>query len=434
MEKLLLIIRREFLTKIRNKSFVVMTFLSPILISILAMVVFYITKEDTPAQKQIVVVDASSEVVAKIVEGSETIQFIDYSTLGVEVAKALVQSEGYDGLLYIPPFHSEKEKWANAITLYTEESPGILFVETLEKLIETTMMSANLRKQGVSLESLKNSQVDIALRQSSFSGAIASKLGNGLKMGLGMGVGYLIMMFIVIYGTSVMRSVIEEKTNRVIEIVIASVKPFQLLLGKIIGNTLAGLLQFFCWGLLLLVFTAAAKFAFGVHFDEMSPQLSQVSEMNGVGQIQDVALEIGKLPLLRMFVFFIIYFVGGFLLYSAIYAAIGAAVDTETDTQQFVLPVIIPLIMAVYVGFAAVLTDPHGILSVVFSLVPLTAPIVMPMRIPFGVSTLEIVISIGLLLVSFLGIVRMAAKIYRTGILMYGKKISYRELYKWLRQ
>lgn len=430
MEKLLLVIQREFLSKIRNKSFVVMTFLSPLFLFALGLVVFYVVESDSPKVKQIVVVDASSGALVKELQVSKSIDFLDYSAIGLEASKQLVRLEGYDGLLYIPSMTNEKADPTNSLTFYSDSAPGLLFVENLEKLLETAVLSSNLKQQGISQAFLDSSRKDITIKQTSFSGATSSKLGNGLKMGLGMGTGYLIMMFIVIYGTSVMRSVIEEKTNRIIEIMISSIKPFQLLLGKIIGNTGAGLLQFFCWGLLLLLFAAVAKFAFNVHFGPMS----SVSLDADIGVLQKIATEISQLPLFTVFVFFIIYFVGGFMLYSAIYAAIGAAVDSETDTQQFVLPVITPLIIAVYVGFAAVMNDPHGTLAVIFSIVPFTAPIVMPMRIPFGVSALEIVTSVVMLLITFLGLVRMAGKIYSVGILMYGKKASYRELYQWLRR
>ena len=269
-------------------------------------------------------------------------------------------------------------------------------------------------------------------------GEQTSKLIGGLKIGIGMGAGYLIMMFILIYGAMVMRSVIEEKTSRIIEVIISSVKPFQLMLGKVIGTALAGLLQFFIWSLIIFILMIGASMFFGV--DMMEMQTSGISEEQKEAMAQMASSEgqllfqeIFKLPLATIFILFIFYFLGGYLLYSSIYAAIGAAVDNETDTQQFMLPVILPLMLGVYVGFASVISEPHGTIATVFSMIPFTSPIVMLMRIPFGVPWWQITISLALLLITFLVMVWFAAKIYRVGILMYGKKPSYKELYKWLK-
>jgi ABC-2 type transport system permease protein len=245
-------------------------------------------------------------------------------------------------------------------------------------------------------------------------------------------------MFIIIYGAMVMRSVIEEKTSRIVEVIISSVKPFQLMMGKIIGTALAGLLQFTIWGILLLIISAVLSSIFGVDTLDMQgvnvpSEQAEVMKSMAKSDAQLVFEELKNLPIATMFFSFLIYFIGGYLLYSSIYAAIGAAVDNETDTQQFMLPVIIPLMLGVYIGFASVISDPHGPISTIFSMIPFTSPIVMLMRIPFGVPWWEIAISLILLIGTFLLIVWFAAKIYRVGILMYGKKPSYKELYKWLK-
>jgi ABC-2 type transport system permease protein len=272
-----------------------------------------------------------------------------------------------------------------------------------------------------------------------FSGEESSKLINGLKIGFGALSGYLLMMFVIIYGSSVMRSVIEEKTSRIIEIIVSSVKPFQLMMGKIIGNASAGLLQFLIWGILIFITGTIASSVFGFNMTEMqalgisAEQLEAAKQAAGADKIQLVLQEIMRLPLLKMFVLFIFYFLGGYMLYSSLFAAVGAAVDNETDTQQFMLPIMLPLILGVYVGFATVINDPHGPISVAFSYIPLTSPIVMLMRVPFGVSWMELAISMSLLVVTFVFMVWFAAKIYRVGILMYGKKPTYKDLYKWLK-
>lgn len=241
------------------------------------------------------------------------------------------------------------------------------------------------------------------------------------------------MMFIIIYGNMVMRSVIEEKTNRIIEIIISSVKPIHLMLGKIIGTSLAGITQFLIWVILGGILLAIVAGIAGVDMMAMQGPPQQAVDQMSDNELRQLVLDIANLPMLTLLLSFLIYFIGGYFLYSAIYAAIGAAVDNETDTQQFMLPVILPLMLGIYVGFFAVIENPHGTVSTVFSMVPLTSPIVMLMRIPFGVAWWELAISIGILILTIAGVVWLAAKIYRVGILMYGKKPGYKELYKWLK-
>ena len=276
--------------------------------------------------------------------------------------------------------------------------------------------------------------MDIKLKKS--SGEDTVKGLNAIKVGIGGAFGYLIMMFIIIYGNMVMRSVIEEKTNRIIEIIISSVKPFTLMMGKIIGTSLAGILQFLIWatigGLLFYVFSIV----FGMQMGATSTLQNGIANGANPEKMATLQLyfnELMQLPIATILVSFILYFIGGYFLYSSIYAAIGAAVDNETDSQQFLLPIILPLILGVYVGFFSVLNDPHGTIATVFSMVPFTSPIVMMMRIPFGVPWYEVLISLTILFATFFFVVWFASKIYRVGILMYGKKPTWKELYKWLK-
>lgn len=313
----------------------------------------------------------------------------------------------------------------------------MITISTLESILDKKLEKEKMIGLGIDIEKLESSKVDIDIKLSNFSGIKSSKLINGIKIGIGMGAGYLIMMFIIIYGAMVMRSVIEEKTSRIIEVIISSVKPFQLMLGKILGTAAAGLTQFVIWGILMMLIFVGSSYFFGVdlHQNGVGPQQMGMEQMDQIAQNDTQLLfnELMGLPLISTFIYFILYFILGYLLYSSIYAAIGAAVDNETDTQQFMLPILLPLMLGVYVGFATVINDPHGTVATIFSLIPFTSPIVMLMRIPFGVPWWQISISLLLLLLSFFGVVWVAAKIYRTGILMYGKKISYKELIKWVR-
>ena len=244
------------------------------------------------------------------------------------------------------------------------------------------------------------------------------------------------MMFIIIYGNMVMRSVIEEKTNRIIEIIISSVKPFQLMMGKIIGTSLAGVLQFAIWAIIGIGIMFISSAFFGVNpgpTGGMSPEMMQAAQSEMGGTMALYLKELWTLPITTLVISFIIYFIGGYFLYSSFYAAIGAAVDNETDSQQFLLPIIMPLILGVYIGFFTVMNDPHGTIATVFSMIPLTSPIVMLMRIPFGVPLWQLLLSITILFATFFFVVWFASKIYRVGILMYGKKPTYKELFKWLK-
>ena len=438
MSKLKLIIQREFIAKVRNKSFIIMTFLSPlIMVGMGALVVFLMNKNDEKI-KEIVYVDNSGLFSKDDFKDSKTIHYQDYTALGIEESKKKVEEGNYYGVLYIPKKDS-LEVLATSIEFYSKDSPGMSVMNSLENKIELKLRNEKLNNFGIDLAKIEASKMNIDIKMFDFSGEESSKLINGLKIGVGAIAGYLLMMFVMIYGTSVMRSVIEEKTSRIIEIIVSSVKPFQLMMGKIIGNASAGLLQFFIWGILLFIITTVASSFFGIDMVEMqtarvpAEQMEAVQQATGGDKMQLVIQEILRLPLLKMFILFIFYFLGGFMLYSSLFAAVGAAVDNETDTQQFMLPIMFPLILGVYVGFATVMSDPHGPISVIFSYIPLTSPIVMLMRVPFGVSWYELAISMALLLVAFVFMVWLAAKIYRVGILMYGKKPTYKDLYKWLK-
>ena len=438
MSRLKLIIQREFIAKVRNKSFIVMTFLSPLIMVGMGALIYFLTQKNEEKVKKIVYVDDSGMFLKEDFKDTKTIHYLDYTALGIAETKKRVEAGNYYGVLLIPQQDS-LELLAKSIEFYSKDSPGMSLMNSLESKIESKIRNEKLNKFGIDIKKIKASRIHTDIKMFNFSGEESSKLINGLKIGVGLIAGYLLMMFVIIYGTSVMRSVIEEKTSRIIEIIVSSVKPFQLMLGKILGNASAGLLQFFIWGIILFVITTVASSMFGVDIVEMQAARVPVEQMDALKQVtaddkgQVIIQEILKLPILKIFLLFIFYFLGGFMLYSSLFAAIGAAVDNETDTQQFMLPIMLPLILGVYVGFATVINDPHGSIAVLFSHIPFTSPIVMLMRVPFGVSWYELAISMALLLVTFVFMVWLAAKIYRVGILMYGKKPTYKDLYKWLK-
>lgn len=439
MKKLFLIIEREFLAKVRNRTFIIMTFLSPLLMVGMIALVAFLTKSSIEKNTSVAYVDASGMFSPDDFD-SKTIDFENMTEIGVDKAKIIVQESSQEGLLYIPDAASI-DQVADGIQFFSEESPSMITIGEVENLLRNKLENEKMKESGIDLMKLKESKVKLDIRLSNFSGVNSSKLINGIRIAIGMGAGYLIMMFILIYGAMVMRSVIEEKTSRIIEVIISSVKPFQLMLGKIFGTAAAGLTQFLIWGLLIALIFVVSSYFFGIDLSsnpsantnmamqQMDAQMSSIAQ----NESQSLFTELLNLPLISMFIYFILYFLLGYLLYSSLYAAIGAAVDNETDTQQFMLPVLLPLMLGVYIGFATVINDPHGTIATVFSLIPFTSPIVMLMRIPFGVPWWQIAISLSLLMVTFIGVVWVAAKIYRVGILMYGKKTNYKELMKWIR-
>ncbi|PCI07236.1 MAG: ABC transporter permease [Flavobacteriaceae bacterium] len=437
MNKLKLIIKREFLSKVRNKTFLVMTILSPLMVVGLGALVGYLSQMNQDSIKIIGYVDDSKLLTKEDISKSKTIEYKNLSDVDIVIAKSQVEHGDYYGFLYVPKKDSIVDLASN-IEFYSKDPPGLQVISEIEVMVENRLNHIRLEKQGIDAEVLDAAKINSNIKILSFSGEKSSKLIRGVKIAIGLSAGYLIMMFIIIYGAMVMRSVIEEKTSRIIEVIISSVKPFQLMMGKIIGTALAGLLQFSIWGVILLILSIVATTIFGADVTPMaagSLPIQEVSILDTVAktETQIIIEELLRMPLLPLFFAFITYFLGGYLLYSALYAAIGAAVDNETDTQQFMLPVIIPLILGVYIGFASVVNEPHGTLATVFSMIPFTSPIVMLMRIPFGVPWWQITISLLLLIGTFILMVWFAAKIYRIGILMYGKKPTYKDLYKWLK-
>ncbi|MEQ6123383.1 ABC transporter permease [Pseudotenacibaculum sp. MALMAid0570] len=437
MSKLKLIIQREFRAKVKNKSFIVMTFLSPLLMVGIGFLIFFLSKKNSEKIKTIAYVNQSQLFEKTDFKDRKTVKYEDYSNLTLEEAKDKVKNGDFYGLIYIPKQDS-LELLASSIEFYSNSSPSVGTIESIERKVERKLRDTRLNSLHIDREALKSSEFNANIKLNNFSGEKSSKMGSWIKIGAGAISGYFLMMFVIIYGTSVMRSVIEEKTSRIIEVIVSSVKPFQLMLGKIIGNASAGLLQFFIWGVIMMILSIVASSIFGVDMMEaqtsgMTPEQLEVIKQESASGGEQLFRELQKLPLLKMFFLFIFYFLGGYFLYSSVFAAVGAAVDNETDTQQFMLPIMLPLILGVYIGFATVIDDPNGPISTIFSIIPLTSPIVMLMRVPFGVPWYEILISMALLLITFVFMVWFAAKIYRVGILMYGKKPTYKDLYKWLK-
>lgn len=436
MNHLPLIIKREYLTKVKNKSFIIMTVLSPLIMIALFALVAYLSQLNNNKERTISILDESG-LLSDVFLNTEYTKYNILSDITLEDAKQLVEEKEEYGLLYI-----EKRQpifdIAKAIKFYSEDTPSLTLLSNLETKLERKLTDLKLLEDGVDIEKLKSSETQIDIAQESFLGEQSSKTGNIMKLAFGGLAGYLLFMFIIIYGNMIMRSVIEEKTSRIIEVIISSVKPVQLMLGKIIGTSLAGITQFLIWMILGGVLLTIATTIFNIDLMQMQTSQQEIIQQamenpDTNTQAQIIFNEFRSLPILNLIIAFVLFFIGGYLLYSSLYASVGAAVDNETDTQQFMMPILVPLILAVYVGIFTVIEDPHGTVSVVFSYIPFTSPVVMLMRIPFGVPIWQQLISLGLLIGTFMFTVWFAAKIYRVGILMYGKKPSYKDIYKWLK-
>lgn len=398
------------------------------------------------SEKRVIAVLNQSDYFSNSFNQLETLSFVEFDDIPLDAAKDSTASLGLYGLLHIPRFEN-LETVADSTVFYSTDSPISEVLSKVESVFERRLREYRLQSIGLSSQQFAEVQENYTVNLATFEGEQNLMDLNIIRALVGGGFGYLIMMFIIIYGGFVMRSVIEEKTTRIIEVIISSVKPFQLMLGKIIGTSLAGITQFTIWVVSAGILLVIALAIFGIdpmilldrsNIKAMTAGAARDFSPEDFEKIKSVGREILRIPWFTLVLSFLIYFVLGYLIYSSIYAAIGAAVDNETDTQQFIFPIILPLMLAIYVGFFSVFSNPHGPIAVGFSLFPLTSPIVMLMRLPSGLGTggvplWQFALSIVLLVLTFSAIVWLAAKIYRVGILMYGKKPSYKELYKWLK-
>ncbi|GGW66004.1 ABC transporter permease [Winogradskyella epiphytica] len=399
-------------------------------------VVAYLSQLNNDKQRTISVLDDTGYL-TNVFENTENTSYTILNGLKLKDAIELVKEKEDYGLLHIAKI-DDLDGVSDHIRFYSEETPSLSVISGLEQRIEKRLNEMKLEKDGVTLAQIEAAKTNVDIAQESYTGEKSSKADNVVKLMFGGAAGYLLFMFIIIYGNMIMRSVIEEKTSRIIEVIISSVKPIQLMMGKIIGTSLAGVTQFIIWAILGGVLMVLVGFIFNIDILAMQTQQQEMAmqslQNSGMDQkVGEFFIAFQNLPMTNLIIAFLFFFIGGYLLYSSLYAAIGAAVDNETDTQQFMLPILMPLVLAVYVGVFTVIEDPHGVVSTVFSFIPFTSPVVMLMRIPFGVPIWQQGLSLLLLIITFIATVWFAAKIYRVGILMYGKKPTYKELFKWLK-
>ena len=422
------------MTQVKNKKFIIITLLIPFLIVGGGLFISFLANYNSDSIKNISVVD-NSGVLENSLLSSETITFSFLEDLNEEEAKLISQDRNDDGLIFIPKIESATNidyvALSESIKFISEEAPTITMINSIESKLEEILTNLNYTSVGLDVNTIEESKIYLSIFQESFEGEETTKIDSGMKVIFGLILGLLLYMFVFIYGSMILRSVLEEKTSRIVEIIISSVKPTQLMLGKIIGTSLVAFTQIFIWIALSLAISTLASSFMGVSSSELnSVDLNDAQ----VASVLDSALTaIFNLPLLNILIAFILFFISGLFLYGSLFAAVGAAVDSETDANQFMLPLSMPLIIGLYVGMFTVQEDPSGTIPTIFSHIPFTSPIVMMMRIPYGVPIYEQIISLSILIATFFGTVWFAAKIYRVGILMYGQKPSYKDLYKWLK-
>jgi len=434
MSKIGIIIQREYKTRVVKKSFIIMTFLSPLLFAAIMVIPLWLSSAKTTESKTIAVVDRTDEY-AQAIPSNESYQFEIAKEPNQDIGKSKLSSDYYAILL----ISGDLMKDSTAVTLYSQKQINLdlksYIADHLSKYVENKKLEAshipNIRQ--IIKESQTPVNVTTVKLDNNGNEVITS---TDIATFIGAMATFLIYLFIFMYGAQVMRGVVEEKTNRIVEIIISSVRPFEMMMGKIIGIALVGLTQFLLWILLTVIITNVAGIAmFGSTFSQLqqSAQMTAVQDHNTTHQLVLSLIQgLQGINFAEIIGFFLFYFVGGYLLYASLFAAIGSAVDNETDTQQFMLPITIPIIFAFYAAFYS-LQNPDGPLAFWCSIIPFTSPIVMMVRLPFDVPLWEKLLSVSLLIITFLSTTWLAAKIYRTGILMYGKKITWKEMWKWLR-
>jgi len=448
MNKILLIIKREYMSRVKKKSFIVMTILGPILLAGIMIVPIYLALRKTEVTK-IEVLD-NSHLFTNLIPESEIVHFeYPLDAKGevpiIDSATHQLYRTDYDAILYIPK--NVLEGGAEGITLHFKKQINQEVIFHLNDKLKEILMNAMLAVNHVNIDDIKTakqkSEVKILTIHCDERGK-EKETDTGLYTAIGIGLGALIYTFILLYSVQVMRGVMEEKTSRIVEVILSSVKPFQLMMGKIVGVALVGLTQFLLW--VILTFTLYSVAAVTILKDVDMKQIqkketiykhsadldynnfNKIEKANNVTKVWNDFKVVNVPEILLCFLF---YFLAGYLMYSSLFAAVGSAVDSETDTQQFMMPLTIPLILS-FVMAQFVIQNPESQIAFWFSIFPLTSPIIMMVRIPFGVPPWEMALSMSLLVVGFIFTTWLAARIYRTGILMYGKKVTWKELGKWL--
>jgi ABC-2 type transport system permease protein len=429
MNKIILIIKREYFSRVKKKSFLVMTFLVPMLIIGMYALIFALSIQGGNNIPAVEVIDESG-IFNKGLENKKSATFRKSELSLVEAKQKVIQNEDAF-VLYIPGNISN----GGTIEMFSQKKAGISVISTIESQLNDQMRTKLLADAGIDVLTLDKIKPKLSVVSKELTLEGEKDSSSGAAMAVGFAAAILIYMSLFIYGIQVMRGIIEEKTSRIVEVVISSVKPFQLMMGKIVGIGLVGLTQFLLWITLSLgLMTVASQIMFKGKMDQIKsevPMNKQAAAVSIDGPGMDIIKAIQTVDWTYILPIFIIFFLGGYMLYSALFAAVGSAVESDTETQQFMLPITLPLLFTYIMSFSFIVNNPDSSLSFWLSIIPFTSPIAMMVRLPFGVPNWELALSIILLIAGFIFTTWVASRIYRVGILMYGKKVSFAELGKW---
>ena len=429
MNKTLLIIKREYFSRVKKKSFLIMTFLVPMLIIGMYALIFALSMNGGDNIPTVEVIDESG-IFNKTFEDKKSVNF-EASELSLTEAKKKVINNEDAFVLFIPKDIST----GGSIEMFAQKKAGLSVISSIERQLNDQMRIKLLKDAGIDSETLDKIKPNLSVVSKELTIEGEKDSSSGAAMAVGFAAAILIYMSLFIYGIQVMRGIIEEKTSRIVEVVISSVKPFQLMMGKIIGIGLVGLTQFMLWIVLSAsLMTVATTILFKDKVEQVKsemPMSKQVEAVSNNGPGMDIVKAVQTVQWTYILPVFIIFFLGGYMLYSALFAAVGSAVDSDTETQQFMLPITLPLLFTYIMSFSFIVNNPDSSLSFWLSIIPFTSPIAMMVRLPFGVPNWELALSIFLLIGGFIFTTWVASRIYRVGILMYGKKVSFKELGKW---
>ncbi|MHA8105447.1 ABC transporter permease [Aquirufa sp. 5-AUSEE-100C1] len=431
MNKIFLVIQREYMTRVLKKSFWISSLLAPVLITAIYAIPIWLAMKDKEVKK-VAILDQSHLWKASDLQDKElAFTFVSKP----EVAfKTQFAAEGYDAFVSVPGDVLTNPK---GLHIYSSKNIGLSLKESVERLIQNKVRQELMYKAGISAKVYEDTQVDVDSETITISetGDETNSSSAGAMILAGV-MGLILYVTLLLYGSQVMNGVIEEKSNRIIEVIISSVKPYQLMLGKIIGVGLVGLTQFVLWIVLTIGLTqvtgkfyaSKAKAAVELSQGNASVEMNKAMQDSPMGEVTKV-LESTNIPLILLS--FLFYFFVGYLLYSSLFAAIGSAVESPTEAQQFTFIVMIPIILSFLLA-QYTMQDPDSTIAFWASMIPFTSPINMMVRLPYGVPVWELAVSMALLVLGFLACSWLSARIYRVGILMYGKKVTWRELAKWL--
>jgi ABC-2 type transport system permease protein len=440
MHKVWLIIQREFLTRVRKKSFLIVTIVVPLIIpAIIGGLIYIMLKEAESAKPDtVMVIDESGKFNLDSTKNTRRFLFVPLQS-SLDQAKKVYNETKDFALLYVPQFDINKPE---GLTIYTQENPSIEKVSELESILDERVRDLKLLEFKIDKEVLKNLKTNIQLKQINLTKTGEEKSSNaGILYGLGFALGIMIYVFVLVYGIQIMQGVIDEKTSKVVEVIVSSVKPFQLMLGKIMGIAAVGVLQFLIWIFLTFFLSSTVLGYFGLKMPQKQAMEQVTKKMQNEdvkqamdqqnSQVKEFFNHLGEIPIVKIVFVFLFYFLGGYLLYGALFAAVGSAVESMQESQQFQFPITLPLLIG-YLGlFLFILRDPHGTVSFWLSIIPFTSPVAMIGLVAYGVDDWQLALSMALLIGGFILTTWVAGRIYRVGILMTGTKVNWKVMAKW---